>query len=401
MMIEEGIYPSINKKLSHLSYNEIDELMDFYYAGENIGELLRTYKIDIDNHNLSSLFPPEVLSNNKCKYCNISMWKKRSSRTNNNHYTPYCPHCLHQEIANCQCVNCKKAVQEKREQLDKFKKENLAKTINLEKYTPVDYDAIPDLYKIYLGALIRAGLSEDLKYIIPLDSFPEKLTPSPVFDKEIIDTLYYSHVIEIFPQSNIDCFVKVTEKGSFSFYPMKVHWHINLFYDEARERFISKIMNYEKPVYDRDLLLKLWKKAALLECLEYLRYQLNVVNLLYDTGEKTEIVFSELLSNFSTGQIYGIIWHSVTNAVRFLKEKHPPVQNAAKAVITNAQRYGERALIEKWNVKNFSRIKELPQSVFSKYLYNRVLKLGDNGFALKPDINYIEINGLQDSENNG
>lgn len=99
--------------------------------------------------------------------------------------------------------------------------------------------------------------------------------------------------------------------------------------------------------------------------------------------------FEELLNNFSAGQIYGIIWSGVTSAVRFHREKHPPAQNAAKAVITNCQKYGEKALIEKWNVKTFSRIKELPQSSFSKYLFNRVLRIGDDGFNMKPDINNI------------
>jgi hypothetical protein len=390
-MIEKDLSPSINEKLSHLSYKEIDELIEFYYSGENIEELLRTYKIDSGKNNLASIFPPEVLINNKCKYCNIPMWKKRSSRTYNYHYTPYCPNCLHQEITNCQCANCKEIAQEEIERYNEIKRRNLIKTINLEEYIPIDYDTISDLHKIYLGTLARTGLSENLKYIMPVNTFSEKLTPSSNFDKEIVDGLYYSHVIEISPHSSLDCFTDVTKEGNFKFYPMKVHWHINLFYNETTEQFVSKIINYEELIYDRDLLLELWKKIALLECLEYLDYQLDVVNLQYDTGEKTDIVFAELLNNFSTGQIYGIIWHGVTHAVRFLKEKHPPAQNAAKAVITNCQRYGEKALIEKWNVKTFSRTKDLPQSTFSKYLFNRILKIGDDGFNLKPDINNIKI----------
>jgi hypothetical protein len=391
MTLEEILNPPINEKLSHLTKDEINELIEFYYLGENIEELITTYKINTDKHYLTYLFPPQVLEGIKCKYCGSPMWQDRSSRSNGNNNIAYCPNCKHKDTSYCPCENCRKLQQKLLQKQNEIKRINLLKKINIDFYNPLDYYEISDEYKIYLGALVRTGLSENLEYIIPLDFFSEKFTPSSDFDKEIVDKLYYSHVIEISPHSSLDCFTDVTGEGNFKFYPKKVCWYINLYYIDTTEQFLSKLINYEEPIENKDLLLELWRKISLLECLEYLDYQLELVNLNYDTGDKTKIVFEELLNNFSAGQIYGIIWSGVTNAVRFHREKHPPVQNAAKAVITNCQKYGEKALIEKWNVKTFSRIKELPQSSFSKYLFNRVLKIGDEGFNLKPDINNIRM----------
>lgn len=391
MKFEDALNPPANEKLSHLGGKEISELIQFYYANEDIDELLKIYKIDTNKNNLFNLFPPEVLVDQKCRFCNLPMWIKRLSRSNTSISIPYCPNCLHQEIPNCNCSNCKIIADKNTLINNDIKRKNLIKTINLNLYTPSDYTQTPDLYKIYLGALMRVGLSENLEYIVPIDSFSEKFTPSVNFDEEIIDDLYHSNIIEISPYSNHDCFSDVTDNGNFRYYPRKVCWYINLFYDCSKKHFVSKMINYEEPIKDKKLLLGLWKKMALLECLEYLDYQLRIVDLHYDTGEKTNIVIDELLNNFSTGQIYGIIWSSVTNAVRFFQEKHPPGKNAAKAVITNCQRHGEKALLEKWNVKTFSRIKELPQSSFSKFLFNRILKLGDDGFYFKPEIDFIKI----------
>jgi hypothetical protein len=391
MTLEEVLNPPINEKLSHLTKDEINELIEFYYLGENIDNLIKTYKINTDKHNLSYLFPPQVLEGFKCKYCSFPMWKNRSSRSTNKDNIAYCPNCKHKDTSDCLCENCQKLQQELLQKQNETKEANLRKTINIDFYNPLDYYEISDEYKIYLGALIRAGLSENLEYIIPLDSFSEKFTPSSEFDEEVVKKLRCSNVIKIHPYSNPNCFTNVTEEGNFRFYLKKVYWHINLYYTDSTEQFFSKLINYEEPIEDKDLLLQLWRKISLLECLEYLDYQLELVGLSYDTGDKTKMVFEELLNNFSAGQIYGIIWSSVTHAVRFHREKHPPAQNAAKAVITNCQRYGEKALIEKWNVKTFSRIKELPQSSFSKYLFNRVLKIGDNGFNMKPDISNVII----------
>jgi hypothetical protein len=245
MTLEEILNPPINEKLSHLTKDEINELIEFYYLGENIGELIKAYRINTDRHNLSYLFPPQVLEDIKCKYCGFPMWKDRFSRSNRRNNIAYCPNCRHKDTPDCQCENCRKLQQELLQKQHEIKKANLLKTINMDLYNPLHYCDIHDEYKIYLGALVRAGLSENLAYIIPLDSFSEKFTPFPSFDKEIIDKLYYSHIIEISPHSSLDCFTNVTEKGDFRFYPRKVFWHINLYYIDSTEQFLSKLINYE------------------------------------------------------------------------------------------------------------------------------------------------------------
>lgn len=113
---------------------------------------------------------------------------------------------------------------------------------------------------------------------------------------------------------------------------------------------------------------------------------MSTVDFKFNPGKKTNVVLKDLLNNFSTSQIYGIIWSGVTSATRYLQEGNITRRQATNSVITNCQRYGEKALLENWNVKHFNRTKNCQQSVISKYFFNRVMQIGDAGFTEIPRV---------------
>jgi hypothetical protein len=135
---------------------------------------------------------------------------------------------------------------------------------------------------------------------------------------------------------------------------------------------------------DKDTGLDIWKEISLEECLEYFKYQLNNVKFDFTIGDKTLATFKDILENFSTAQIYGIIYRSVANATKYYQESNISRKQAANSVIGGYQRYSERALLEKWDLKKFSRPYDLPQSMISEFLFNRVLKIGSLGFEMPP-----------------
>ena len=160
-----------------------------------------------------------------------------------------------------------------------------------------------------------------------------------------------------------------------------------MYYPEDKQALIDDILNptYYSPV-DQEAALNMWKKIALGECLQYLKFSLTKVKFPFTPGPKTYKVFDMLLNDFSTAQIYGIIWKAVAATAKLQLEKGLSKNHAANAVITACERIGERARLQGWNLAEYRRIAELPQSELSAFFFNRVLGIGDLGFTSPPQI---------------
>ena len=62
-------------------------------------------------------------------------------------------------------------------------------------------------------------------------------------------------------------------------------------------------------------------------------------------------------------------------------EKPLHKKHAANTVVSNIERYGEKAIVDYWNLPYYGRIKELLQGVLSSFFFNRVLGIGEKGFT--------------------
>jgi replicative DNA helicase len=104
---------NIDKRLMHLSDNDIQELIKRYYSGENIKKLIEQYKINARPSQLVGLFPPKKTLK-VCPYCHenfILIYKSRSYFTQND---DYCQLCNHRE-GRCDCINCIEAQEKQQE----------------------------------------------------------------------------------------------------------------------------------------------------------------------------------------------------------------------------------------------------------------------------------------------
>lgn len=385
MTREEALNPSLNSALRHLSDTQLSEVIELYYAGEKVDEILRTYAIDCKPREFVSLLPPEVLQDVDCDYCGLPLWRIRPSRSWPSSPEPYCPDCGHQPIENCNCQNCHDLRRAEAEREEARKRSILLQVIDLTKYDPVHFDELTLKQLTYIGAVLRSGLSEDASLIIPFDTFEEPVAPTADFKDRILQELRSVRALEIHPASAMSCFSEVDDVGSFRFYPYRVKWHLNVRGEGNSQQLIDRLINPPKHSdTDSGEVLDLWKQIALEECVEYLLYNMDQVGFDFSPGEKTRLVITDLLGNFATSQVYGIIWSGVTHASRYFQEGNIPKKRAANSVITNMQRYGEKALTQGWDLKHFSRIRDCQQSAISKIFYNRVLGIGDAGFEKVP-----------------
>lgn len=387
----------IHEKLRHLTMLQIESLMNKYYNGVKASDIIKEYNIDTTSSKLYTLFPPIICEDIIGPVCNEPMYKERDSKSSYswNKKKPFCAICGHTDEIICKCNYCiaerekvRKLNEERKVRILQEKREKIKKVYDLN-IVPVNYSDLNFREKVFLGALLRTSLSEDMEVILPLNDAERELAPTIGYIKEILSYLIGRGVISVDSNSSIDAFLDSNEEKDIEFpnvyYITMVKYRINIVGDEDIKNILSKIINPKSfSDADKEDALNIWKEIALEECIEYFEYQMKSVRFDFNIGEKTIAIFKDLLENFSVSQIYGIIYKSVANATKYYQESSVSKKQAANSVIGGCQRYAERAMINNWELAKYSRIKELPQSMISEFFFDRVIGVGSLGFNMPP-----------------
>lgn len=387
----------IHEKLRHLTMLQIESLMNKYYNGVKASDIIKEYNIDTTSSKLYTLFPPIICEDIICPVCNEPMYKERDSKSSYswNKKKPFCAICGHTDEIICKCNYCiaerekvRKLNEERKVRILQEKREKIKKVYDLN-IVPVNYSELNFREKVFLGALLRSSLSEDMEVILPLNDAERELAPTIGYIKEILSYLIGRGVVSVDSNSSIDAFLDSNEEKDIEFpnvyYITMVKYRINIVGDEDIKNILSKIINPKSfSDADKEDALNIWKEIALEECIEYFEYQMKSVRFDFNIGEKTIAIFKDLLENFSVSQIYGIIYKSVANATKYYQESSVSKKQAANSVIGGCQRYAERAMINNWELAKYSRIKELPQSMISEFFFDRVIGVGSLGFNMPP-----------------
>lgn len=384
----------IHEKLRHLTMSQIETLIKEYYCGVKTSDLIKNYKIDTISSKLYTLFPP-VVCEDICPICGKKMYREREAKSSSgwNKKKAFCPECNHTNDEYCGCEFCilekekkKKLEEERKKKIIQEKREKI-KSCYSNEINPIKYEDLTFKDRVYLGALLRTALSEDMKTILPLREVDKKLAPTIRYCSFILNYLLMKNIIIVDPNSSIEAFPEGEDiEFPNQFYITYVNYKINIVNDnEDIRKTLSKIINPNNlEESDKEDALKIWKGIALEECLEYFEYSMNKVGFSFSIGEKTIATFKDLLENFSVSQIYGIIYKSIANGTKYYQEKSVNKKQAANSVIGACQRYAEKAIINNWELTKYNRIKELPQSVISEFFYDRVIAIGNLGFDIPP-----------------
>lgn len=242
--------------------------------------------------------------------------------------------------------------------------------------------------RLYMSALLRCSLSEDMSIINPLGKIDRILAPTEKFVQEIIKTLVARKIIKVSRESSLDAFdIRVDETGAegvtYRIYDAK--YEINVISEDGDYGALIKRLMYPNPeIFDEEFCYEMWKKVALKESEEYLLYEMRKVGYNFTPGEKTYRVLENLLDQFSIGQIYNIIYRAVANSTRRYQAKEITKIHAQNSVIASCELQGERAVAENWTLKAYSRRIDVPQSIISEVLFNSIMQISTLGFSEVP-----------------
>ena len=249
-------------------------------------------------------------------------------------------------------------------------------------------------HAVYLLSLMRFALSEDTSYLKPIDYCTGSFTPQYSYGVEILRQLYQNESIYVDADSESEAFC-FKNGDPESFYITKVSWVFpSLTLSDGKNvhplNGLTQFLQGEKwPSNWANQRLELWKEVALNETIEYLVVKLDEHGLPFNPGEKTKMLLSQILENFSVSQCYNFIWRASRDAAAYYARERISRQQAANSVVGSIQRYSERAKAEGWDIKGYQRDFKCPRTILSEVTFDLALDIGENGFKLPPKEEYL------------
>ncbi|MCW8470649.1 hypothetical protein OQJ19_08290 [Fluoribacter gormanii] len=257
-----------------------------------------------------------------------------------------------------------------------------------QKNYPLSIERLNVRLSLLLLSLIRYGANEDLTFINEyLTNRTDRFSPDDDDDIDFIRELYRGGCISIAPFSRPDVLM-LAEDNNLSFYPQSVKWLLPLSEGQTFGEFTmlleAKLASTDYLEASYDEVLDFCKDISLRECLAYLKYKMDEHKLPFTPGDKTRLVLSKALEEYSVAQVYGFIWTAVSNTAAYYMRNQGSIskKQAANAVVGNIEKNFERAYTLNWDVKAYRRDHNLPQSIISRILFNVLLHTDDGGFYL-------------------
>ncbi len=382
------------EKLSHLSQEQIEKLIQRYYDGEKNDLLIQEYNIDIRTGLLVKTFPLLTHDDILCPYCDIPMVSYRESKSSYTCYgkpKTFCKTCNHNNYhPHCNCKNCNKLREEKEEmfrqkeaKLNNTKRQILIESYEYENSMPISIDELTIKDKLYICALLRTSLSEDFKNINPLSSVKLNLAPTQKYKMNIISYLRNKLIVSFSPSTSLQSIV-IEDNEIQVYYPMDVTLKLNA-PKEQYDTIVQNLLHLNiKDEISNEIKLELWYEIGLFECLEFLYAKMDEYNLPSEhVGDKTISAIKESLKDFSISQNFNFIWRAVTNAAAFYQKSSVSKKHAVNTISGSVIRSHEKAKAENWEIKGYGRDYNYPQSIISEVFFNNVLQIGNRGFESK------------------
>lgn len=401
-MCEKALDIEIADEIKHLSSDEIEDLYQKYLDGEKNSVLIADYKIDINPNKLITIFPPKILDDMLCPYCDIPMFTKRRSKSAASCDIPpiECHDCNHKVFPErfgyrsqqCGCEQCVIIRRQQELEAEKKKRETIRELYDVDDIEPIDYSELTFFHKLVLLTLFRMQTDEDFEYILSLDdpSRTESLSPTNEMDLECIKDLFSCSVVIIDPESRIESFIEGEEFKSF--YITRTRWIPNITFDgveradlnEVYKEIYQEIKSGIQPQWEKEILKTLFIIARE-EVLQYVHVRADELNVNFSAENKTREVINQLLQQFAVSEIYYFVKKSVENAhIYYSKGFANSKKHAANTIPNKILSLGERAINEGWNTYKYSRDSRAPRSYISQIFYDFFLQDEDAGFHKSP-----------------
>jgi hypothetical protein len=360
-------------------------IYEYYYTDIKVKELIEKYKLPIGPQELVKNFPLQKIDIN-CPYCKKPMYTKFKARLGSGYESSYhfCLDCRHSDQQYCSCVNCESVRWKKREEAIFEKSTFIQIKLREEKQVPIHISSLSFRDLVFLGAVLRGGISKDYDYIKPIEMFDRDLAPTTDFESIIINSLLSNNILIINEESNLSAFTVDYEENSYDFDRRKVSFFLNI--EGDKELIINNILQPEilTHIYTEEC-QNIWKEILFNEALQLFQFRIKLNNLPYKVGKETINFFQIAVEKLPLKTLYNIIYYNTERSAAFSNKPGITKYIAANSTLRFMRNSYDRIISGQLYVKDYGRpIKECPQSIVSEYFFNSIIKICDKGWEINP-----------------
>lgn len=336
----------INRKLEHLTEEQIEEVITMYKDKSiRLSNIISKYNIDVKPSGLLSILPP-IKTDEVCAICGAYLYQKLKPRTgyaSDSQKDKFCLECGHWvyaksiwETKKCTCEGCKAIAKAEEER----KKKQIQEIYSKEK-------AQINFTELTLSDQIK------LVYVLMNNSFHNVSEIAPVEPEgkwiQYINRLTEIKAISVSPESAVNAFCK--ENFPNEYYVAKVQYNVNVIFDDE---ILYKINNnsYFIENSNEEELIILLKKYIYDDLIRQFEDMLNSRRLQLHISENANDKFIELIDKISYTQIL-----TLCNRVAvFFSDKvltgNMSKSMAKNAALLNVSKFYDRAIQSDWTINH-------------------------------------------------
>lgn len=336
----------INRKLEHLTEEQIEEVITMYKDKSiRLSNIISKYNIDVKPSGLLSILPP-IKTDEVCAICGAYLYQKLKPRTgyaSDSQKDKFCLECGHWvyaksiwETKKCTCEGCKAIAKAEEER----KKKQIQEIYSKEK-AQINFTELTLSDQIKLVYVLMNNSFHNVSEIAPMEPEGKWI--------QYINRLTEIKAISVSPESAVNAFCK--ENFPNEYYVAKVQYNVNVIFDDE---ILYKINNnsYFIENSNEEELIILLKKYIYDDLIRQFEDMLNSRRLQLHISENANDKFTELIDKISYTQIL-----TLCNRVAvFFSDKvltgNMSKSMAKNAALLNVSKFYDRAIQSDWTINH-------------------------------------------------
>lgn len=336
----------INRKLEHLTEEQIEEVITMYKDKSiRLSNIISKYNIDVKPSGLLSILPP-IKTDEVCAICGAYLYQKLKPRTgyaSDSQKDKFCLECGHWvyaksiwETKKCTCEGCKAIAKAEEER----KKKQIQEIYSKEK-AQINFTELTLSDQIKLVYVLMNNSFHNVSEIAPMEPEGKWI--------QYINRLTEIKAISVSPESAVNAFCK--ENFPNEYYVAKVQYNVNVIFDDE---ILYKINNnsYFIENSNEEELIILLKKYIYDDLIRQFEDMLNSRRFQLHISENANDKFIELIDKISYTQIL-----TLCNRVAvFFSDKvltgNMSKSMAKNAALLNVSKFYDRAIQSDWTINH-------------------------------------------------
>ena len=374
---------------------ELDQILDDYFSSMKVSDLIEKWKLGCKPAEIRQILPT-VFAGQKCPNCGAEMVKEFHSKglvkRDGLFGDPFCPECGHREGSCCNCPHCEKLrkeaaarQEEMRQEAERKRDAEIAEWVSSTKLH-ADFSALGFPDQIFLLCLSEYLKRRESRGFTFYGSCGDPFLPPFTMEGDFISHLWKTGSLSLCDeQDKKDAFDPNPKTGRLELNLLYGNYFINAEVPSLHSFMAATVLDESWLAGNSEFLVKAWKFIAACEVLQYFGFQAKLITTDREVKQELKQAVWAGLGFYSTAQMCSLIYGRASTLFNYFEHNPHYYKEQMFHMFENKtiKQILER-VAEKHVYKPARRERSLTQCFLSRFFYNEILGIGDNGFVLLP-----------------